>query len=160
VRRQSSGGSCMTRFRPKRGPDFIIGPAHDPYMLRWWLIPRNRVFNIYLHHVRHDDDDRALHDHPWWSVSFLIGGRLGEHYLRRSEARYREVRRWVPLLRSAEFAHRLVLPDSDQGAWTIFMTGPKVRVWGFLCPRGWVDWRTFTKPERPGEVGRGCGEEL
>ena len=40
-------------------PHFVIGGADDPYMLRWYLIPRNRRFNIYLHKFLRDDDDRA-----------------------------------------------------------------------------------------------------
>ena len=53
-----------------REPDFLIGPSKDdPYMMRWWWLPRNRFLNVYVHVVRHDDDDRALHDHPWPSLS-------------------------------------------------------------------------------------------
>ena len=37
-----------------RKPDFVIGGHDDPYMLRWWIIPRNRFFNIYLHKFLHD----------------------------------------------------------------------------------------------------------
>jgi len=33
-----------------RKPDFVIGRAGAPYLERWWVIPRNRWFNIYLHH--------------------------------------------------------------------------------------------------------------
>jgi hypothetical protein len=47
-----------------RPPDFVIG-GDSPYMLRWWIIPRNKFFNIYLHRFLRSDDDRALHDHPW-----------------------------------------------------------------------------------------------
>ena len=148
----------MSRFRPSRDPDFLIGPHHDPYLQRWWLIPRNRVFNVYLHHVRRDDDDRALHDHPWPSLSILLDGRLGEVFLRGGAEDYREARRWVPLWRGATFAHRLVLPDPKVGAWTLFITGPRVREWGFHCPRRWVPWREFVEPDRPGDIGRGCGE--
>jgi hypothetical protein len=49
----------------KRRPDFIIGGADNPYLLRWWIIPRNRWCNVYLHKILRDDDPRALHDHPW-----------------------------------------------------------------------------------------------
>jgi hypothetical protein len=49
-------------------------------MRRWWVIPRNKFFNIYLHHFLHSDDDRALHDHPWWNVSILLrSGSYVEH---------------------------------------------------------------------------------
>lgn len=47
------------KIAQSRNPDFIIGGA-DPYMLRWWVIPRNKVFNIYLHRFLRSDDDRAL----------------------------------------------------------------------------------------------------
>lgn len=43
-------------------PHFVIGNADNPYMLRWFILPRNRLFNIYLHKFLRDDDDRALHD--------------------------------------------------------------------------------------------------
>ena len=56
----------------KRPPDFIIGDPKDPYMLRWWVIPRNKWFNIYLHLFLHSDEDRAEHTHPWISISCLL----------------------------------------------------------------------------------------
>jgi hypothetical protein len=43
----------------KRAPDQVIGGRERPYMLRWYLIPRNRFCNIYLHHFLRSDDDRA-----------------------------------------------------------------------------------------------------
>ena len=55
-------------------PHFIIGGRHRPYLLRWYLIPRNRFFNLYLHKFLRDDDDRALHDHPWWFASLILRG--------------------------------------------------------------------------------------
>ena len=49
----------------RRAPDFVIGGSDNPYLLRWFLIPRNPVFNVYLHKFMRSDDDRALHTHPW-----------------------------------------------------------------------------------------------
>ena len=48
----------------RREPDFIIGDDHDPYLKRWWLIPRNPLVNVYLHQILRSDEDRALHDTP------------------------------------------------------------------------------------------------
>ncbi len=42
-----------------RKPDFIIGGPENPYLLRWYLIPQNRFFNVYLHKILRSDDDRA-----------------------------------------------------------------------------------------------------
>jgi hypothetical protein len=136
-----------------REPDFIIGTAEDPYLRRWWVIPRNRWFNVYLHHFLHGDDDRALHDHPWINVSLLLRGRYIEHMPGSSKLR----RPWVPVLRRATASHRIALIEG-RPAWSLFLTGPVVREWGFHCPRGWVHWKQFTSPDDKGSVGKGCGE--
>ncbi len=26
-------------------PDFVVGEAHNPYLERWWIVPRNRGFH-------------------------------------------------------------------------------------------------------------------
>lgn len=134
---------------PARGPDFIIG---DRYMLRWWVIPRNRYFNIYLHHILHSDDDRALHDHPWWSLSLCLSGQVLE-YRKGMELRY--VSAGDVVLRSARAAHRLELRDKAD-CWTLFVTGPVIRNWGFHCPQGWRRWQDYTKPGEYGQIGKGC----
>lgn len=149
---------------PKREPDFLIGPTQeDPYMRRWWIIPRNKIFNIYLHHMLHDDDDRAPHDHPWWSLSLCLDGRIHEYeYLHRKRPNGDQAFKLNKIVagdfkwRGTKFAHRLTLPDGE--AWTLFITGPNVRTWGFHCPKGWIPWKQFVDSDKPGQPGRGCGE--
>lgn len=146
---------------PKRQPDFLIGPSeHDPYMRRWWIIPRNKFFNIYLHHMRHDDDDRAPHDHPSWSLSLCLDGHIREYQLVPGTSpqafRVNDIRTGDFKWRGTKYAHRLTLPEGD--AWTLFINGPKVRKWGFHCPKGWVPWDQFVDNDKPGQPGRGCGE--
>jgi len=138
-----------------RVADFVIGDLKDPYLLRWWVIPRNKWFNIYLHNTLSDDDDRALHDHPWWNVSILMKGHLAEVY---GDGKLRYFRRFIPIFRKATAKHRLFLPHNRKFAWTLFITGPRIRDWGFHCPRGWVHWKDFVA-DNPGEIGRGCGEQ-
>lgn len=132
-----------------RKPDFIIG---DNYMHRWFIIPRNKYFNIYLHKIMKNDDDRALHDHPWWSISILLKGKLKEVL----KATVRYPRRFIPLLRSAKLAHRLEIVEGP--AWTLFITGPVIRSWGFHCPKGWVPWKEFVDSRDKGQVGKGCAD--
>lgn len=56
-----------------------------------------------------------------------------------------------------EFAKPMIVGELP--VWTLFITGPNVRTWGFWCPKGWVAWRDFTNPADDGRtVGRGCGE--
>lgn len=155
------------RVDRQRKPDFLIGGDADPYMERWWLIPRNRVLNIYLHRVLRPDDDRALHDHPWPSVSLILAGGLGEIYAPDADVTRGHLgpkfERWFGqgdlVYRPARFSHRLLRPGrGDEGgpAWTLFITGPAVRKWGFWCPHSWRYWRDFTDPKDTGRIGRGC----
>lgn len=143
----------LSSMKPDREPDFKIGPADDPYMLRWWIIPRNDHFNIYYHQILHDDDDRALHDHPWDSLSFMVKGGVREI----TESGPRLIWPGEVTFREAKMAHRLELVEGEP-AETLFITGPRVREWGFHCPKGWLHWRQFVNPDAEGEVGRGCGE--
>ena len=143
------------RIEAARKPDFIIGGEDNPYLKRWWLIPRNRFFNIYLHKFLRSDDDRALHDHPWWNVSYLLAGQYIEHMIRaggvHSAVRYAagDLR-----LRGATTAHRI---EIDQPCWSLFITGPVIREWGFHCEKaGWRHWKDFVSQRDAGDIGRGC----
>src|SRR3546814_3928160 len=106
------------------------------------------LFNAYLHHSTRSDDDRALHDHPWFNVSIILRGRYLE-FVPRDQSRCGA---WdynpnhiVTLERRAgdvairlrpRFRHRLVVPDGEAGAWTLFVTGPVLHRWGFYCRLG------------------------
>lgn len=139
-----------------RNPHFIVGSPHDPYMERWWLIPRNKWFNVYLHHFLQSDDNRALHDHSYWNMSFILRGAYLEHMSKGKHPyipRYRG--RFAIVFRRPTTAHRIELKWGP--VWTLFITGPRVREWGFHCPQGWRHWKEFTKAGSPGETGPGCG---
>lgn len=140
---------AWARWYLTRNPlaDFVIG---DHYLERWYVIPRNRFFNLYLHLIYRDDDDRALHDHPWHSLSYVVSGTLLE--VVKGGDKVRRSGQWV--YRSAKLAHRLEVVNGP--VVTLFFTGPRVRAWGFHCPKGWVYWRTFVDPDDSGKAGRGC----
>jgi hypothetical protein len=127
------------------------------YLERWHIIPKNRLFNIYLHKFSGSDDDRALHDHPWHSVSFLLSGKLKQVVQLGGGpfGRIRPVYRLIPVLRMPKHAHRLILVGSKP-AYTLFITGPKVREWGFHCKSGWKHWTKMSTAD--GKPIGGCGE--
>lgn len=143
----------------RRDPDVYIGGREDTYMRRWWQIPRNRWFNIYLHNFLRSDDDRALHDHPWWSMSLILRGSYTEHTINAGGVNVRTIRRAGAVkFRWASSAHRVELHDGP--CWTLFITGPRIREWGFHCPAGWRHWRAFANPKDGGTtIGKGCGED-
>lgn len=137
-------------------PHFTIGPDDRPYLRRWWVIPRNKLFNIYLHQFLSSDDDRALHDHPWFNCSILLRGQYVEHTIKAGGIhRKRKRQRGDIVIRSPWTAHRIELMR-EAPCWTLFITGPVMRVWGFHCRWGWRPWHKFVDLENPGLRGRGC----
>lgn len=130
-------------------PHQIIGddPA-EPYLLRYFLIPRNPVLNIYRHRFCRSDPS-APHDHPWHFASIVLRGcyrEVGEH-------RTRVRRPGSVAFRRASARHRVELLGHP--VTTVIVTGPHCRRWGFWCPRpagppAFVPWQQFGSG--------GCGE--
>lgn len=125
ISRQDGGstprpGTFTVKWREHLGLDAC------PYVIRWRL--ETKWGSIRLHHWLSHDDDRAFHDHPWDFVTFVVKGGYtdsgpnGDEHLRAPAIQHR----------SATHQHT-VFPD-DGGAWTIVVTGPRVRTWGF-----WVE---------------------
>lgn len=131
-------------------PHLAVGGFENPYMLRWYILPRNPWFNIYLHKFLRDDDDRALHDHPWSSLSLIVRGKYREI----TPKGVQEYAAGSIILRSAEYSHRIELITKT--CWTLFITGRRVREWGFHCPQGWRHWKDFTAGKNEELVGKGC----
>ena len=137
-------------------PHQVIGGHDDPYLLRWYLIPRNPVLNVYLHKFLRSDDDRALHDHPWWFVSVILKGEyreITEHgdVLRVGGGwRLWEATRLLAF-RPAEWRHRVALIRDDgvheSPCWTLIVTGRRTRTWGFWCRRLIDTWSAETPEE-------------
>lgn len=149
---------CLTVPRP---PDFTVWQDQKIYLRRWWVIPRNKWFNTYLHNFCHSDDDRALHDHPWPNCSILLIGSYIEHTPHGIFVRHpwRPWAFWRLPMRRATSSHRVELIDGKH-VWTLFLTGPVLREWGFHCPSGWVHWRKFVTVKEGGNTaGIGCGDD-
>lgn len=127
-----------------RAPDEIINDTVDgeeiPYLCRWFVRPReDGKGNIYLHLFLRSDFDRALHDHPWASTSILLCGEYLEHL---ADGRVMHRKAGDIVMREATDAHRIELINGTP-TWSLFITGPKVRSWGFHCAEGWTHWRDF-----------------
>ncbi len=145
--------ALILQWARARMPDFVIGGQHDPYLLRWWLMPRNRFFNVYVHRFLRSDDDRAEHTHPWANCSWLLDGT------------YLEWQHGVPIRRkvgdvvfrrSGHIQHRVELTDGP--CWTVFFTGPRYKEWHFVCPQGLVHWERFVDSRDSGSIGKGCDQ--
>ena len=174
--------SLLTKLIGGREPDLFIGGRDKPYLLRWYVIPRNKFFNIYYHRFMQSDTAEALHDHPWlFNMSYLLLGEYTEFVplngepllstpILRNEGAIKF--RWGKSPHRVELYRRAkaVAPDDDVTPITItnieipvdtlFITGPIVRKWGFYCPKGWKPWEQFLdRYDSPRENIRseGCG---
>lgn len=110
----------LIRFREK------LGLPECPYVIRWRI--EFPFGSMRLHHWLTSDDDRALHDHPWWFWTIVLKG----GYADKSPAGTDHLGRFSHRYRPAQHRHT-VIPD-ESGAWTLLVTGPVVRPWGF-----WLD---------------------
>lgn len=141
----------------RRPPDHVIGPLDRPYMERWYVIPRNKWFCIYLHKINRSDDDRALHDHRADNLSIVLKGSYREVIAPEcqthrgiymiSQAIPVERKRGAIIFRKAEQPHRLVV---DHGpVWTLWVKFGDRRDWGFYPydtktrQFGWMQWEDY-----------------
>jgi len=142
---------------PSRPADQVIGGEDNPFYERWYLLPKNYYFNVMCHRYHRSDDDRANHDHPWWNLSFVVRGAFMEWTGRYDEGGVSLRVQGDMVRRKAETAHRIELFERRPvEPVTIFVTGPKVREWGFWCPKGWRHNRDFTLKDDETKIGRGC----
>ena len=128
------------------------------YMKRMPLIPRNRLLNVYLHcYTGPDNRDEGMHDHPWHSISFRLWGKtlfewrptfapvsmtLGscpgdaDYRQRISGIWAEEIKLPRIVVRKATDMH--AVSNGSWPVWTLFITGPYIRKWGFWTKYGWI----------------------
>lgn len=106
----------------------------DPYLVRWSVLT-TPWFGIKVHRILRADWARHRHDHPWWFLSVVVRGGYVEDVL----GSHRPVR-WVNFKRSGD-AHRIV--RVEPATWTLVLTGPRRRRWGFYTLDGWVPWDEY-----------------
>lgn len=139
--------SAMQRRAERRmdtPPSKRIG---ERYLTRWHLLPKNRFFNVYLHHVQEDDPDSHLHDHPWlFNISVVLRGRISETL----PSKTRVLEPGSVTARMSRAPHRLDLLSAD--SLTVFLTGPKIRDWGFYTEKGWVDSQRYLQANGDGRA--------
>lgn len=133
----------------RRSPDMTISCAHGVYMRRWHVIPRNRLLNVYVHEFLGPDPGEHLHDHPWWSLSWVLSGSYVEvvgpvncieivshensETVIQTVSKMREIAEGMIVFRRATSQHKVVHVSSrvTHRNITVFITGPVIRKWGF-----------------------------
>ena len=134
----------------KRPPNFTIPySVNKTYMQRWFIIPHNRIFNIYLHQYTEPDPDYTLHDHPWFSVSLILfSGYVEQTILYGGRFKYKELRQGDLHFMSPWHTHRICQVRCGICR-TLFITGPILRKWGFHNSiTGWVNSKTHSARQK------------
>jgi hypothetical protein len=136
----------------------ILASDGSDYIRRWYLSgkpqPTDGTWQVtgpehYIHQIlQSDDTTRGLHNHPWrWAISIIIWRGYYEDRLDLNDLSGRHVhgipvrrRRFWPgminIIRETDF-HRIELVNGKP-AWTLFLTGPRIKGWGFLTRLGYV----------------------
>lgn len=135
------------------------------YMRRW--IARCPQGTLRLHNIRTSDAGRDFHDHPFDFTSLILRGGYIEHVpgckcwvdyadttnlarmIRLYGKKFFEsnpCRYFGPgsiIRRKAEDFHRLDLVNGE--AWTLVLTGPYRRMWGFQTDKGWIPYQEYQR---------------
>lgn len=109
-----------------------LGKKECPYAYRWIL--NLGLFSVRVHHFIRSDDKRHMHDHGWSFLTMVVKG----SYTDVSPGGRDLLTRWSVRYRRADHKHYVDVPEG--GCWTVLVTGPMVRKWGF-----WVDGK-FKRP--------------
>lgn len=100
------------------------------YVERWYL--ETPFGSARLHHWLHGDDSRHYHNHPWWFITLVLRG----SYTDQSDAGPDRLSAGSVRFRRADHLHYV---DLDcRSCWTLLLTGPKIRRWGFRVNRKFV----------------------
>lgn len=134
---------------PRRRVIWSCTASRGKLLTRYFLL-HTRALGIYLHRLHISDDDRALHDHPWPFVTFLLSSGYWEWTPPTGCCLYGDCsvperqwrRRFSVLYRPARYRHRL---DLARPTWTLVVRFRRIREWGFWTPRGWLHWQAYGK---------------
>jgi hypothetical protein len=138
------------RYMASRPVDQVIyGHDNTTVLICRWDVFDLPGFHIRLHQLVGSDEDRDLHDHPWWNVSVMVEGSYNEvkpaTWYSTLFGDYMAVRRRTGdvVFRGKKSRHRIVLDDAPNAGWvfingtaympaiSLFIHGPNVRCWGF-----------------------------
>jgi hypothetical protein len=100
-----------------------LGRPDCPYLIRWVL--NLGLFSVRLHHWLGSDDPRAHHDHPWWYLTLVLWGGYVDSFPGGSDKLGMGSMRF----RRSSWIHTVKV--NPGGCWTLMLTGPEVRDWGF-----------------------------
>lgn len=117
----------------------------EAYLERISLIKIPGIFQIAIHIFYQSDDDVGLHDHPWifWGGKILKGSYY-EH-LPNNKVIERNPSTGFKWGTAWNF-HRVQKKNENDEVITLFVMGPKIKIWGFINENGiWESYKNYFK---------------
>lgn len=134
-------------FVASHRPCKIITYDGQDILRRYHLLELPGGMTLVLHQFVRSDPDRGLHDHPWsFGASFVLAGGYFERRVSAFDGPVGKDKAQVPIQETwfapgrfntfnGEDYHRVFVP-TGQDAWTLFLSGPRIKTWGFLKCKG------------------------
>lgn len=114
-------------------------------------------YTLRLHRILRPDADRCPHDHPYWMVRLIVKGGYIEEC--GPERRVEHRRPGDITLHPPLFQHR-ILELLDRESWSLVITGPHERQWGFYTAQGWMSCADFVQAATQGVLWCDDGTQL
>jgi hypothetical protein len=143
---------CGYRFGGEKSTVKING---KPYLQRWIIYAGG---TLRLHKFYRGDDDRAMHDHPWWFVTFPLKGYweqvpnpksptgLMKRFVKPFRFHYRPAKfKHIVLGSTARYDVDVedIHVTTPKPFWTLVISGPRSNKWGFWPDGKYVYYRDF-----------------
>lgn len=114
----------------------------DQVFLDRWGFGVRRLGTIYLHRMEAPDPGVDLHDHPWSFVTIVLkGGYVEQRESIRDDdtpkIKFEHRRPLRPRLMRLDECHTIARL-LGKVSWSLVITGPVRRSWGFYTPDGWM----------------------
>lgn len=160
TRERVDGTSDTSRHGRRLVRRMILRRADGRIYLNRWGIGHKKIGSIFLHRMDAPDPGIDLHNHPWWFASLVLWGGYIEERANSDDApalaRHAEqldvprwgvhwprgtvVRRRPGSFRSLDLGECHTITGLLRSrCWTLVVTGPTRRTWGFFLPTGFVD---------------------
>lgn len=154
-RRQSRPNGAWETTR-KRGlfRRLTLRRADGIVYLDRWAIGHDRIGGVKLHRMDGPDPGVDLHDHPWWFVSIVLWGGYSELRADTREAQAMAriaannpggclpgvvVQRRPGSIKTMRLDECHTIASLHRGTcWTLVISGPRRRKWGFYLPGGYM----------------------
>ena len=120
-----------------------MGLKECPYMFRWVFHFGEWLPSVHIHKWHRSDDGRNKHDHPWWFIVLVLRGSYIDCSLDKEGLPDKEDLLSTGSIRFRTATHRHYVKVLKDPTWTIIITGPKRRNWGFWIGK---DANKFLRP--------------